>query len=231
MKTNISDDNISNSHDHGLDLNQLSIYLVGSRVYSGGTGVDDPSEAGVEHIMVTEFIKNLHLCMKYGGTGKKSNPYLPILIHMKTCGGDVVEGMAVYDAIKTCPNPIIILNYTHARSMSSMILQAGAKRVMMPHSYFMFHEGDGCISGTEKQIRSSQRFYDRYNTIMLDIYCSSMKKKGIFKDKNKSEIKKWLVNQMNLKEDVYVSAQRSVELGFADEIFDGNWKKLREVTK
>jgi len=229
MKPNISHDGIYYSHETCLDLENLNIYLVGHKDYSVGAGTEDTEEAGVEHNMASQFIKNLNLCMSNGGSGKKSNPYLPILIHMKTCGGDVIEGMAIYDAIKTCPNPIIILNYTHARSMSSIIFQAADKRVMILHSYFMFHEGDGFSSGTEKQIRSAHEFYKRYTTFMLDIYSSSMKRKGIYKNKTKSEIRHWLVGQMDKKEDVYLSAVRAVDLGLADEMFDGNWKKLREV--
>ena len=233
MKKVVAADPVYSIHEHNVDAEQLHIYLTGWKDYMISTGHDDADigETGVEHVMATQFIKNLQICMHNGGRGHKDDPYRPILIHMKTCGGDVVEGMAIYDAISLCPNPTIILNYTHSRSMSSLILQAATKRVMMPHSYFMFHEGDGNSSGTEKQVRSAHEFYKRYATFMFDIYINSMKHKGLMSKLSRKNIRSWLVGQMNLKEDVYLPAAQTVELGLADEIFDGNWKKLCEIKK
>lgn len=141
---------------------------------------------------------------------------------MKTCGGDWKEGMAIYDAIKSCPNQVIILNYTHARSMSSLIFQAADKRVMMPHSTFMFHDGTMAINGTVKQFYTEYEQTKIQEDQMLNIYIDSMKKKGKMKNDKPEKIRKWLRDQMDKKEDVYLSAEQAVEYGFADEIFGAN---------
>jgi ATP-dependent protease ClpP protease subunit len=206
-----SEDPVSQLHDYNIDIPSNHIYLFGEETYSD---LDEGSEPGVEYIMANRFIRNLNILMR------KSDA--PILIHMKTCGGDWKEGMAIHDAIRACPNKVIILNYTHARSMSSLIFQAADKRVMFPHSTFMFHDGTMAVSGTVKQ------FYTEYEQTkiaerqMMDIYVEAMKAKGKFKDQDSKKIEKWLREAMDKKEDVFLSAEQAVEYGFADEIFGLN---------
>ena len=220
----LADDPIYQIHEFNIDLKANHIYLTGIHDYIISNFEDPREEPGVEYAMASRFIKNLNILMR------KSNN--PILIHMKTNGGDWQEGIAIYDAIKACPNRVTILNYTHARSMSSIIFQAADKRVMMPNSVFMFHEGNTEFSGTIKQFRSMFD-EDKYaREVMLNIYIESLKEVGSMSSKTKPQIRRWLIDQMDKKEDVFLTAQQAVGYGFADEIFgeDGNydWKKLIE---
>ena len=218
----LTDDPIYQIHSFNIDLRANHIYLVGSDDYATDASGSSPDEPGVEYSMASKFIKNLNILMR------KSNS--PILIHMKTCGGNWNEGMAIYDAIKSCPNIVTILNYTHARSMSSIIFQAADKRVMMPNSIFMFHEGDIQFSGTIKQYRSEFQEDERQVEKMLEIYTNVMKMGGCMSSKTSAQIRRWLIDKMNKKENVFLTATQAVEYGFADEVFgsDGNydWKKL-----
>jgi len=218
-----SSDLILQIHDNDLDITSNHIYLFGSETYATGTLEETGNEPGVEYIISNRFIRNINLCMR-------ANPEVPILIHMKTCGGDWSEGMAIYDAIKSCPSPVTILNYTHARSMSSLILQAANKRVMMDHSYFMFHDGELGVSGTVKSVESFVSFNKKAREIMMDIYYESMKKQGMLKGKSKKYVHQWLRKQMDKKEEVYLTSEQAVNYGFADEVFNYNWSKLTEYT-
>lgn len=210
--------------ENDIDLISNHIYLFGIETYTHGGGADAAVEPGVEFVMANRFIRNLNMCMR-------RNPEVPLVIHMKTCGGDWVEGMAIYDAIRSFPWPVTILNYTHARSMSSLIFQAGNKRVMMPNSYFMFHDGTVGVEGTIKQVRSSIKFEKRVaDRTMLEIYAKAMKEGGKLKNRTITYIKKWLRYRMDKEEDVYLTAKEACDLGLADEIFDANWSKLTEYT-
>jgi ATP-dependent protease ClpP protease subunit len=145
---------------------------------------------------------------------------------MKTNGGFWEEGMAIYDTIKSCPWYVTILNYTHARSMSSIIFQAANKRVMMPNSSFMFHDGTFGIEGTQKQVYSAVQFNKIADKTMLDIYSNMMNINGEFKGQGITKIKTWLRGQMDRKEDVYLTAPEAVKLGLADEVFNYDWASL-----
>lgn len=223
LKSIKSDDHVWHLHEYDVDLQSNHIYLFGAELYAAGVLGDADEEPGIEYVIANRFIRNLNLCMRV-------NPDKAILIHMKTNGGDWNEGMAIHNAIKACPFPISILNYTHARSMSSLIFQAANKRVMMPDSYFMFHDGSVSIAGTVKQVESYVDFGKASTDRMIDIYTTSMKKQGKMKNRSKKFIKQWIRDQMNLKEEVYMGAQMAVDYGFADEIFDFNWSKLTEFT-
>ncbi len=214
-----SDDPLDHLHKYDVDIKSNHIYLFGVEDYIR----DDGYEPGVEYIMANRFIRNFNQCVR-------TNQNIPLLIHMKTNGGYWEEGMAIYDTIRSCPWPVTILNYTHARSMSSIIFQAANKRIMMPHSHFMFHDGTFGVEGTVKQVNSAVDFGRLTEGVMLDIYSRSMNRSGEFKGKGEVYIKKWLRTQMDKKEDVYLTAEDAVRYGLADDIFDYNWKNLTSYT-
>jgi ATP-dependent Clp protease protease subunit len=178
----------------------------------------EEGEPGVEYMMATTVIKNLQILMHYSEKD-------PITIHLHTCGGDYGEGMAIYDMIKSLPCYVYMINYTHARSMSSIILQSADYRVMMPNSYFMYHMGDLSIGGTYTQVMSSIEFTKKVENVMFDIYVEKMKKSKKFKNKSKKELTKMLYGSMNKKEEVYLTAQEAVEWGFADTVFS-SWDSI-----
>jgi ATP-dependent protease ClpP protease subunit len=216
-----SEDLVWHMHEYDVDVKSNHIYLFGAETYASGVLGDTDKEPGIEYVITNRFIRNLNLCMR-------ANPGDPILVHMKTCGGYWTEGISIYDAIKSCPSPVTILNYTHARSMSSLILQAANKRVMMPNSYFMFHQGTDGIEGSVKSVESYVDFNKNSTRTMLDIYVKSMKSYGKMKGWAEKKIEKWLIEQMNKKEEVYLTAEEAVAYGFADEVFNYNWSKLTD---
>lgn len=219
-----SDDPIWHLHEYDVDLKSNHIYLFGAEVYSAGNGGTHDAEPGIEYVIANRFIRNMNLCMRV-------NPDKPIVIHMKTNGGYWEEGMAIHDMIKSCPTPVTILNYTHARSMSSLIFQAANKRVMMPHSQFMFHDGELAVEGTVKQVQTAIEFGKVQDQQMMKIYIDVMKANGKFKTRSRKFIHRWLREQMDKKEDVFLTAEQAIEYGFADQIFDYNWAKLTEYTE
>ena len=209
------DNDIDNVHDVGLDYKSNEIYITGNPEYVGW--ID--GEPGVEYSMSSTFIKNINII------SRKSTK--PILIHLKSCGGLWEEGIAMYDAIKLCRNKITILSYTHARSMSSLIFSAADHRVMMPNSTFMFHQGTFVTEGTVKQAFTDLEELKRTNQTMEDIYVETLKSgKGSMAKKSVKHIRSWLKDEMDKKEDVYITSKDAVAMGFADCIYDGDYKNL-----
>lgn len=205
------DSDVALAHEYNIDVKANHIYLVGDERY---TVSGEPDEPGVEYAMANTFVRNLNILMR-----KSSEP---ILVHMKTCGGIWEEGMAIYDLLKACPNPVTILSYTHARSMSSLILQAADKRVLMPNSKFMFHDGTMQMGGTTKQFLTEAEELRKTGQTMIDIYVNAMKRTGYYQHRSKKFIAQWLREQMNLKEEVYLNAKEAVKYGLADVVFGEN---------
>lgn len=212
---------ITDIHEFGIDTKLFVVYLQG---VENALVDEDGYEPGVEFMMANRFIKNLDILAGM-------DPDRPITVSMKTNGGFVEEGMAMYDAIRSTPNPIVIVNYTHARSMSSIIFQAANKRVMMPHSSFMFHMGEEWVGGTTKQARSGIEWNKRNDQVMFDVYIDAIKATPNTKMSgwSRARIEKWLKEEMDKKEDVYFTAEETVALGFADEIFT-TWEAAEALT-
>ena len=209
-------------HSYNIDIPQRELYLCGEPESCAGEEGDEP---GVEFIMANRLVANIRYLAN-------QDAEKPILIHMKTGGGYWTEGMAIYDAIVACPCPVHILNYSHARSMSSIIFQAADWRAMMPSSYFMFHFGEIGVGGELRAVASDLDFTRRVDTpLMLGIYARAIQasKTAKFAKWSVARITGYLERQMEKKSNVYLTAPEAVEWGFADAVFDGDWNGL--VTK
>ena len=186
-----------NVHDYWVDLEHREIWIKGFDM-DDIQELDD-QETGVDYRMASRVIMNLNILRH---TSKE-----PIIVHLHTCGGSWQEGMAIYDAIRTMPYKTTMISYTHARSMSSIILQAADLRVLMPNSYMMLHNGDWSFSGTFKAGMSNAKFDVRTEDIMIRIYAA--RAKGAPKFKGIRNIKKYIRDIMNEKEDVYLTAKQA----------------------
>ena len=204
-------------HEYGVLPATREVFLAGD--VEAIVTDDFPSEPGVEFVMANRFTRNLRLLAAAGSD--------PILVHMKTCGGYWEEGMAIYDAIRTSPCPVTILSYTHARSMSSIILQAATRRFLMPNSCFMFHLGESAFSGEGRAAWSQAEFFRLMESTMVRIYVESMSRTqgGVFWASPEAA-HDWVTEQMEKKGDVFLTAEEAVRYGLADKVFDGYWAEL-----
>jgi len=210
---------IETLQDYSLDVKNREIYLSG---HPEAQLPETDIEPGVEFLMATRFIKNI----RWLSTTSKD----PILVHMKTCGGYWEEGMAIYDAIQFCPCYVVILSYTHARSMSSLVIQAADSRILMPNSYFLYHHGGYGYQGTFKGADSNMEWAKRVQTpTMVGIYAERMKKTphSQYKKWGPQRIKDKLMKDMDKKEDVFLTPEEAVKYGLADAVFNGDWEALK----
>jgi len=142
------------------------------------------------------------------------------VIHLKTCGGLWEEGMAIYDAISLCPCVVTMLSYTHARSMSSIILQAADYRLLMPNSYMMLHNGDYAISGQWTAAYSRADFDKVTEQTMYDIYADRMAmtpKTQFYHHREGAMLH--LRSQIPKRVDYFLRPADAIKLGLADAIY------------
>jgi len=190
-------------HTFDLDTANRIIYLYGSDPIEG-------EEPGVDYRMSTKFIKNLNILQLASQD--------PIFIHMNTVGGEWSYGMAIYDAIMNTKCHVTIVAYAWARSMSSIILQAADKRVMMPNADFMIHFGTSYESGHYLAVKSSVEFGIKSEKMMLKIYADKCVNGNYFKNRNMSyqEVYDFILDKMEKKSDWWITSAEAVDYGFAD---------------
>jgi len=201
-------DLIDNIHDRWINTQTREMWIHGAPAYRYDA---DGTEPGVEYMMATTCIKNLHLFLHQSLTEE-------VIIHLHTCGGDYTEGMAIYDTICAMPYYVTIVSYTHARSMSSIILQAADKRMMMPNSYFMFHMGELALEGEVKTVNSEVEFSNKQDKTMIQIYADKACESEKFKKMSKAKVRRTFVDYMNRKGDVFLTADEAIYWGLADEV-------------
>ena len=112
----IKKESIDRFYDYDIHIETRTLYL--------GQDIDDLS--------AERTIKGLHLLDSSDGN---------INIILSSPGGEVYNGMAIYDSILQCKNDVIISVAGWAMSMGSIILQAADYRLLHPNSVIMIHDG------------------------------------------------------------------------------------------
>ena len=90
----------------------------------------------------------------------------------------------------------------------------------MPSSHFMFHYGQVGVCGNAKDVYSSVAFTQKQDEDMIDIYVDAIRDSNKFKGQSDSQIRKHIINTMDKKGDVFLTAKEAVEWGFADGVVE-----------
>ena len=149
--------------NHGISPNTRMLYL-------GGTQTEE-MDGEISWTAAWKVIRGLHYLEATGASGKK-----PITILMNSVGGDWSMGMAIYDAIKQCKNHVTIINLSHARSMTSVILQAADYRITSPSGYYLIHDGSMGIEDINRSVISNAEYErDHALPMMYQVYVDRMR--------------------------------------------------------
>lgn len=194
-------------HSYGVNPVTREIFLT-----SYG---NDETEGWLEHKTATHFEKNL----KYlEGISKEE-----IIVHLHCDGGYLPDALAMYDTIQTCDCHVKMICYAGASSASGIVFQAADQRLMLPHSYYLIHDGGGSPDGNLKSIASWNEFWGKtYSEKVENIFAQNMVHGKFFKDKkyNEEKVKKYIQDRCNKKEDWYLTAEESVLYGLADGVIN-----------
>lgn len=173
--------------------------------------MDDLVDGGIDYRSAVQFIKNLNYL--------NSQNYKPIVVHMLTDGGDWYEGMGIYDAIVASIAPVTIIAYAHARSMSSIILQAADKRVLMPNCMFLIHLGTEAFADRGDALPAYYKQYEREVKTMLRIYAGRCKRAEFFARQTPLQVAEFIRKQLNEHLDWILTPEEAVHYGLADEVW------------
>jgi len=191
-------------HDLAIDKQHRLIYVHSE--------FDAESESGVDWRMASRFVKNLDYLASLNSD--------PITIKLLTPGGEWNEGMAMFDAIQQCHCEVTTVSFAHARSMSSIIIQAADRRLLHRHTDFMVHYGTYSDEGDFRAVSNGMKYYERSNDVMLAIYAGRCAK-GRFARDNKMKVpavKAFIKKMIDEKTDWWMSAEEAVYYGFVDAV-------------
>lgn len=83
----------------------------------------------------------------------------PIKLFFFSPGGSLDVNYALIDTITMSKTPVIGVNIGQCASAAAFIYLSCHQRLMMPHAYFLFHQGGGVLQGTFAEIYAQMQDY------------------------------------------------------------------------
>ena len=185
--------NVEDVHKHNINTETRDMWIH-------GVMTEGEYEPGIDWRSATTAVKNILLLNALGQE--------PFTIHLHTCGGDVEQGMAIYDTIRAVRNDVTIIGYSEVRSMSSIIFLAGDKKYLMPSAKYMIHKGYFGMEDYATLVYTNVEESKRFDEWMLDLYAE-------YSDFTVRELE----DMMDKKGDVFFTAEEAYFHGFSDGIW------------
>jgi ATP-dependent Clp protease, protease subunit len=139
------------------------------------------------------------------------NPEQPINMYIKSPGGSVYDGLAVYDVMQYIKCPVYTYVTGWAASMGSFIAQAGepGHRYILPRAMTMIHQPSSGTRGKVSDMEIDLIESIRLKKEMTELYVKH-NSKGVTYERFKELLDR----------DKWLTAPEAVELGLADQIVD-----------
>lgn len=138
---------------------------------------------------------------------QKEDPDRDIELYINSPGGSVIAGLAIYDTMQIIKPDVATMCVGHAMSMAAVLLAGGAKgkRLALPNSRIMIHQGSAGFHGTPSDIDIVAKEVLRYKSLLVDLLS---KHSGQPRDKVEKDIDR----------DYYMSPEEAAEYGIVDKV-------------
>lgn len=130
-------------------------------------------------------------------------------VHINSYGGDVSEGLAIYNVLKNSQIKITTYCDGFACSAASVIFMAGDERIMNSASLLMIHNAWSRASGNANEFRKKAEDLDKITQASINAYMSRVK---ITEDELKEKMDK----------ESWLTAEEALADGFATQIMEEN---------
>jgi ATP-dependent Clp endopeptidase proteolytic subunit ClpP len=187
-----------------LNLRDKSWYSITNKV-DGPTQVHIYDEIGYVGVTAQQFMADI---AEINGD---------IEVHLNTPGGEVFDGIAIYNCLKQRGNVTVIVD-SLAASIGSVIACAGNPTVMAKNSQMMIHDGFGMTVGNAADMREMADLLDKTSDNIASIYA----------DKTHQPASQW---RNLMKNETWLSAQEAVDAGLADQIQGSDIRNSWDLTK
>lgn len=129
----------------------------------------------------------------------------PIKLFFFSHGGDLDVNYTIIDTIRMSETPIYGINMGSCCSAAAYIYLACHKCFMLPHAYFLFHQGSGAFNGSYLEILSQIQYYQE----QVEELSSIMKESTNYTDEELAD---------NIAGEWYVRANEALEKGVCHEV-------------
>lgn len=143
-------------------------------------------------------------------------------LHLNSPGGEVFDGLAIYNAIKQHKAEVTVYVDGLAASAASFIAQAGDKVVMARNAQMMIHDGIAFAYGNEQDMLDTAALLSTISNNIADIYAYRAGKRGF--ETTLDEFRDLM------REEVWYTGKEAVDAGLADEVLDHDDEEAERAT-
>lgn len=179
----------------GTKTNNQSWYSIKAKA-NDTAEISIYDEIGFWGVSAASFAQDLKDC---GNNLKQIN------LHIHSPGGDVFDGIAIYNLLKNHPANVTVYIDGLAASMASVIAMAGNEIIMPENAMMMIHKPWGIQGGDAEDMRKYADLLDRVENTLIPAYAS---KTG----KTPEELAEMLSAE------TWLNGKECVEQGFADKL-------------
>jgi ATP-dependent protease ClpP protease subunit len=137
-------------------------------------------------------------------------------VHVNSPGGDIFDGLAIYQALKAHPAEVTVKVDGLAASIASVIAMAGDKVVISPKATMMIHDGWSMAVGNAEELRKTADLLDKQSQVIASVY-ADRSPLGYGADHFR----------MLMRDETWFTADEALEAGLVDEI-EGKEKPVEE---
>lgn len=135
-------------------------------------------------------------------------------VHLNSPGGDIFDGLAIYQALRDHRAQITVRIDGLAASIASVIMMAADKIVMAPKASVMIHDGWTMAVGNAGDLRKTADLLDKQSEIIASVYADRSGQPADF----------W---RDRMRDETWYNADEALAAGLVDEI-EGRAKKVDE---
>lgn len=144
-----------------------------------------------------------------GITAKKVSAQLraigdrPVEVQINSPGGDMFEGIAIYNVLREHPQPITVKIMGMAASAASIIAMAGDTVEIGAASFIMIHNCWVVAIGNRHDMAETAEWLGPFDQAMIDVYAQRT-------GQDAKKVAKWMDDE------TYMSGSTAIDRGFAD---------------
>ncbi len=137
----------------------------------------------------------------------------PVTVQINSPGGDMFEGIAIYNVLREHPQPITVQVMGMAASAASIIAMAGDDVQVGASSFLMIHNCCVLAMGNRNDFRDLADWLEPFDQAMVSLYAQ---RTGL----DDKAITAWMDKE------TYMSGAQAVERGFADALLPADSMKV-----
>jgi len=96
----------------------------------------------------------------------------PVAVKINSPGGDMFEGLAIYNLLREHPAEVTVKVMGLAASAASIIAMAGDRVEMGLGSFLMIHNSWGAVVGNQNDFTEAAKIFAQFDSAMADIYAA-----------------------------------------------------------